>query len=581
MILKKRFILKALFFVMFISIVSSNLLAKNTHALKAKLYPLVKTNWDGHSQWPGRSDWYGLIGGYLRSSSVPDDQETLCKFDFKNMSGTVVDAKLRFKIHGGSKFDVYTHIAAYEQNKGQFYPPYLKYYYYSGSAWDHLLAEKVTYPKKDEWIELSSPELISQVQQWVNDPESDCGLMLTANMYHYAYNLQITDVTLSVEVQNVNEKVWHETAPYHFFAYSSTPDPIRVDNDGSIYVAYRNLYMVSPPDPFSRVGIEVVKYADNKWQPLGDLTNARLNVSCFIDMEMNADGVPYVAYASFDSAGKGQVIKYNGASWEQVGGFVSTNEIDQFGIDIAFSPSGELYAAYYDGSRSYVKKLNGSIWEMVGQASGVNPYGHRARPTLVFSADGTPFTIFKVSETGNPVFGNFSKTHVVKFNGSNWEYVGGCIEGYYDENGNFSKEAYTSKLAIASDQTLYVIFMQNFNNGVYQITVKKFIDNKWIKVNQSISLAKFYNLYPSLEITSKNIPMIIIQQYNIPGSNIISNVVLQDIGNEWKVLSEGSSTFGYEGGSASSSMFTLSKDDIPYVLYNAANNKMKVKYFSK
>ena len=82
------------------------------------------------------------------------------------------------------------------------------------------------------------------------------------------------------------------------------------------------------------------------------------------------NGTPYVAFRDSNAAGKATVMKFNGATWVNVGsaGF-STGDAESTSLKI--DDNGTLYVAFRDGNvagKATVMKFDGTNWVTVGSA---------------------------------------------------------------------------------------------------------------------------------------------------------------------------------------------------------------------
>ena len=208
-------------------------------------------------------------------------------------------------------------------------------------------------------------------------------------------------------------------------------------------------------------------------------------------------GTPYVAYPDLADLRKATVMRFSGSSWESVGapGF-SPDRVDYLSLAIY---NGTPYVAFQDyqvyGSGKAerllyvtVMKYNGSDWEYVGEPA--------------FSADGAA-NIQLFIDNGTPYVAyldraNSNKATVMKFNGTSWEAVG---------SPGFSSDAVDNISLFVYSGTSYIAY----NSYAYgKVTVMKFNGLDWEGVGQPVDNVIFtppslsvYNGTPYLAYTDQ------------------------------------------------------------------------------
>ena len=128
-----------------------------------------------------------------------------------------------------------------------------------------------------------------------------------------------------------------------------------------------------------------------------------IGAASYIDLAMNGS-TPYVAYSDNGDSKKVYVKKWNGTTWELVGGgAISAGQADYVSIALDGSTPYVAYSDHSIGQKATVKKLNGTIWENVG--TGIST-GSAYYTTLKFDGstpylayyDGTYVTVKKFAE---------------------------------------------------------------------------------------------------------------------------------------------------------------------------------------
>ncbi|MBX7206550.1 MAG: T9SS type A sorting domain-containing protein [Bacteroidia bacterium] len=136
---------------------------------------------------------------------------------------------------------------------------------------------------------------------------------------------------------------------------------------------------------------------------------------------------------------------FNGNNWVNTGSPDITSGAEARYSSMAITPNGTPYLAYSvsDGTKSkaQVKKYNGSSWQTVGGA--YLSLGNASYTHLAISPSGTPFLIFCDDSLGGQAI-------VKKFDGTNWVNVGGASLG--------TEKAKFTSIAIDAHDTVYALF---------------------------------------------------------------------------------------------------------------------------
>lgn len=201
---------------------------------------LDKVNWDGsvHRAWNSPSK----VGGWARGPSISYSYETLAKFDISSFSA-VQSATLRFRVAGGNTGGPQT-ITAYAADLHPWNVGSVTYNTFCNSpydcpAWGTSLGGVTANATQPGWYEIASPALLTKVQQWVGDPASNRGLVLSGNFYTHVYYATVDSVELVVNGTTSPPGGGTPPSPEPPTATSTCPDEHMLYAKGNVVVRDR------------------------------------------------------------------------------------------------------------------------------------------------------------------------------------------------------------------------------------------------------------------------------------------------------------------------------------------------------
>ncbi|SDE58665.1 Fibronectin type III domain-containing protein [Fontibacillus panacisegetis] len=183
-------------------------------------------------------------------------------------------------------------------------------------------------------------------------------------------------------------------------------------DQGTPYVAF-NAYAGPQEGTF----VKVMKYANGEWSYIGNYTaeegnNGANNISLYVDR-----GTPYVGYRSKGLGG--EVIRYNGSTWELLGGKdFTSSESPNIRWSSLYVYEGIPYLGYAMNGGANLSKFNGETWEYVGSKGFYHPGAWVTKMT--FSKQGVPYMLLSDEH-------HDGKTVVMKYTGkgdTGWKQVG-------------------------------------------------------------------------------------------------------------------------------------------------------------
>ncbi len=224
----------------------------------------------------------------------------------------------------------------------------------------------------------------------------------------------------------------------------------------------------------------------------------------YLGLDFGPDGRPYAAFLDKTfSPARETVMRFNGSTWEVVGSAGFSASFAGY-PSFAFSTDGTPMVSYADpvstpqgdGSRITVMRFDGATWGNVGSPAFTRGYD-ASYTSLAISPDGLPFVAFR-----NWAIGVNAKATVMGFNGSTWGVVG--------EEGVSAGAAFDTSLAITPDGVPYVAFSDDGAGS--RAAVMRLSGSSWIRAGRSY-LSTAYGLRTKLAISPEGIPHVIFEDH--------------------------------------------------------------------
>lgn len=376
---------------------------------------------------------------------------------------------------------------------------------------------------------------------------------------------------------------------------------LAIGPNGTIYVAYRdntNGYKTT------------VKFFDGSdWQLLGYPWISNGNAKSQ-SLEIDKNGKIYLAYCDSANGNRATVLNNVAGAWLSIGSLTGIAQDGESYLNFKISPSGQPYITYLESGNAQlivVKRYNGATWENVG-GSTIGP-NFTQYPKLEFSSNGTPFLAYAVNGPNLPL-----TPTVLSFDGSNWQQVGnsGLII-------NQSKEV---SLSFSPSGVLHIAYI-SLNDGTLTV-LKLNSNNNWEKivekpktVGKTDDLELLFSPSGTLHLL-KNIKYF--QEYDMSHTSVMTfdgtnwgklkrlgngfgaadyinmefskngklYIVYRDLDNDYKtsVLTLNNNVFenvGKEGISKGESKFqsiAISPSGVPYIAFQDCTNKLKTTILS-
>lgn len=270
--------------------------------------------------------------------------------------------------------------------------------------------------------------------------------------------------------------------------------------------------------------------SDYTWQHVGPAQFAPCYGSpC---LEFSPSGQPYVAFES-GSTNQAVVMKFDGSAWVNVGAPNFTPDAAD-GLSLAFDPlSGEPYVAFTDwastGLRTSVMKFDGTSWSFVGSEF-FSAAGQTESQSLAFSpADNKPYIAFQDGGWGY-------NTRVMRYDGTEWVNVG--APGFSQNGAGLSCLAFSP-----ADSLPYVSFSPNDSSNVPKATVMKFNGTEWVYVGNPCFSAFKSQLVQMAFSPANHQPYVSFTDSTLPGKV----TVMTFDGTNWEVVGNPGFSVGVAG----------------------------------
>lgn len=243
----------------------------------------------------------------------------------------------------------------------------------------------------------------------------------------------------------------HDQPSYYPVEHSD----ITVDKNGTPYIVYSDV------DNMNKCTVR--KYNGTSWEVVGGV-GFSTGAADYTRITVDTSGTPFVVYADAGNSGRAVVQMYDGTAWVIVG----SSNFSAAGVantDIDIDSNGQPYIVYISGARPTVHHFNGTSWTIVGNAA-FSP-GIASLTSIAVDGNNVPYVLFNDGSIG-PTTGV-----VMKFNGTSWVNVA--------SSGGFICQG-ESDLDVDPSGVPYVV-----SCGISQLTyVRKYIGS-WVDIGSGLS----------------------------------------------------------------------------------------------
>ena len=291
-----------------------------------------------------------------------------------------------------------------------------------------------------------------------------------------------------------NTPAWINVGAPAFSEGSADYTSMAMDSTGVPYVAYK--------DNSQGGKLSVKKFNGTNWITVGSLGVSDGSIR-YTSIKIDSNNLPYVAFDDELASEHLTVVKFDGSSWQFLGSPGFSNGSAGI-VSLAIDHTDTPYVAYEDfgyhnsfngRSREVIVKFNGASWEEVGPTGGISP-GEVNDSSLAFDSLNNPYVAYTDWDpTGTDTVGGYN-VNVLKFNGVTWDHIGAP---------DFSVGASFSSLKLDSNDVPYVGFT-GYSVGA-NIEVMKFNGTSWVDVGTP-GFSDGLSLYTTLALDSNNVPYI-------------------------------------------------------------------------
>ena len=210
--------------------------------------------------------------------------------------------------------------------------------------------------------------------------------------------------------------------------YSAGSASLTLDKLGKPFVTY--IQQVNGVN-----NVFVKRWSGQSWESVGGSINNDPNKNAYVSLAVVLDknDLPMVVWnESVNSIQNLFVKRWNGSSWEFVGGSLNNNANSYAEFSsIAIDPNNNPVVAWQEGSanipqQAFVKRWNGLSWDSIGGSLSVTPGSNYPYIWLALTKIGNPIVAWV---EGGPFQSSsgVTKLYVKRWTGSAWELLGNSL----------------------------------------------------------------------------------------------------------------------------------------------------------
>lgn len=209
---------------------------------------------------------------------------------------------------------------------------------------------------------------------------------------------------------------------------------------------------------YDNKSIEIYGFNGSEWEKFGENFTA-IGLFDEVNLTISPEDIPYVSSCDI-------IYKYVNDVWVSIPG--APDDIEW--TDIKFSSQGILYGIAHNtiSDENFVYKYSDNTWEQIGSSL---PDTYTLWPDIEITPDGNPIIIY-CGGSGWP-----SNSRVVRFNGTDWDILGGG-----DICSGFTK--WNNKLAVSPSGNIFAATVSGDNRT---LNIFKYNGTNWDVIGDSIA----------------------------------------------------------------------------------------------
>ncbi|MBX2905499.1 MAG: Ig-like domain-containing protein [Taibaiella sp.] len=299
----------------------------------------------------------------------------------------------------------------------------------------------------------------------------------------------------SIRFARFNGTSWDIVNSLGFELQYAADASLKIGSDDVPYLVYltgSDTYTEGSPLLYEQNHYSALKYDGMNWVSLGyaggnPLVPSPVFARC--SWALNDHGVPYVAYLEDHIYAQGPVLIYpEDNEWKRVQTGQTLSRTGARAPEIAFDGDGNLYTAYISAEynfRTVVRKYNGHSWDFIGGPAFYPGMSNESWPTgggsvkLALGSGNTPYVAMLYSE--------LTAVGVTRFDGSNWVDVGG--------SGILASSFVTDlDMVVGSGGAPFVVMTTNYYYDTAKFNLWRFDGSSWVYAGSANGTYE----YPSL-----------------------------------------------------------------------------------
>jgi hypothetical protein len=261
------------------------------------------------------------------------------------------------------------------------------------------------------------------------------------------------------------------------------------------------------------------------WQQLGGGISIEAdNDTSDPTIAFNSEGAPYIAFRELGTTSIIYVVSWDGTSWNQVGSAVSNTSIGSYWPSLEIDSADRPVVVYEKGDTVIVKRYDNGSWTQMGAELNIDTSETAILPDLAVNPQDQPIVTWNEDDSG----AGYSKVYVKKWNGVSFIQLG-------SELNVSTEEAFSSHLAVASDGTPYISWIEYyFSGGYFAAYVSEWTGSSWDRLEAAPLNTTSYNVTePIIKMNPQDDPVVIYEQATSSGAD---DIVLQHYTDQWNVV---------------------------------------------